>query len=33
MADWKAKKNMKDVGFMTYDFEWVTTIDLQEIMK
>ena len=29
MNDWKPKKNMKDVGFMTYDFEWITTIDLQ----
>lgn len=29
MTDWKPKKNMKDVGFMTYDFEWITTIDLQ----
>lgn len=32
MCDWKPKKNMEDVGFMTYDFEWVTTIDVQKIM-
>ena len=26
MVDWKPKKNVSDVGLLTYDFEWITKI-------